>query len=362
MKAKKQKQKTERQHFVPKSYLARFTDDGTDEGCLQVRNITTSAHRESTPIREAFERNLYTLDGTSDPMAVEHAFVAFEGRAARQITTIEATQMLPKNSAGMRDLMEWIAIQSQRVPQRIKSWDEYHAETAHIVMELMSTNASRYDLAMAGFEQVTGADRAHRQDYDHLRAALPNTRFQIDNTSLMRNMIESADVHAELLRQRSWTLLIAPSGTPEFVTSDNPVSLVPTERISSAGPGWAYGVGTPGTIVFYPLTSRLTMLGSLLRVQLPPTVKELSAQEVAEVNSATIRTAQRWIYSRRKRVYRDARMLAGVDRLPMPPVPEELVPALRAVRVRGRSATPATAVSISNALSACGEETSVRPA
>jgi hypothetical protein len=358
------KQKIERQHFVPRSYLARFTADGTKEGCLQVRDVTTSAHRESTPAREAFERNLYTLDGDSDPMAVENAFAAYEGRVSRHITTIEATQMLPQDPAGMRELFDWIAIQSQRVPQRIKTWDEYHAETAHIMMELMSANATRYNLAMAGFEQATGVDRECRQDYDQFRAALPNTRFQIDNTSLMRNMIESVDIHVKLLRERSWTLLIAPPGTPEFITGDNPVSLMPTQRISSAVRGWPISIAMPGTLVFYPLTPRLTMLGSLLAVQLPPTVKELNAQQVAEVNSATIRTAHRWIYSRRRRIYRDARILGGVGRMPTPPVPEELEPALRAVGLSAgrRSASPATAAPISNTLSSCGEEERVRPA
>jgi hypothetical protein len=322
------KQRTTRQHYVPRSYLARFTNDGSDEGCLQVRDIATSGHRESTPARVAMERNLYTLEGSPDPMALEDGLAAIESRASQQIATIEATLRLPHTDAGMSELVAWIAVQSQRVPQTIKAWNEYYGDIAHMLMEVMSENKARYNLAMAGVEQAIGAARDGRPEYHDFRAALANTSFQVDRNTLMRNMVERADILAELLKRRSWTLLIAPRATPDFITGDTPVSLVPTERISRAVRNWPLGFGMPGTIVFYPLTPRLAMLGALSPGgPLPPTVKELAAHMIAEVNSATISASQRWIFSRRRRIYRAARLLARSTRLPMPPVDEELAPA-----------------------------------
>jgi Protein of unknown function (DUF4238) len=80
-----------------------------------------------------------------------------------------------------------------------------------------------------------------------------------------------------------------PEGSPEFVTSDHPVSLT--------GPASqrAFGLKTPGTTIFFPLTPGLAVVGTLEGNNVEA---DFTENEVASANGTTVLNAQRQVYAK----------------------------------------------------------------
>ena len=96
---------------------------------------------------------------------------------------------------------------------------------------------------------------------------------------------------SKILAIRNWELLIY-EGEEDFITSNNPISLVPS---SPKLQGQPLGFGLRETAVIFPLTTKLCMVGTF---EPASTYRHVTLPELAEINLFAAKSKQsRFIYS-----------------------------------------------------------------
>jgi hypothetical protein len=302
-----------RHHYVPRFYLAGFTQERAKDGRLHVFDLREGKQRTGTPNGEGRETDLYTIDH-AQPHSVEGMFAKIEGLFVTILRQIEDSRSLPADDKQLSELLTFVALQSARVPKLRRMREQYYDATARVILDTVAQSDETFDAAMR--QMAASGVPVANTSRGKLLAALPNLRFQINPSTLIRDMLWASEAVNDLLCMRKWALLVAEPGVPDFVTSDNPVSLVPTRRTTPH----ALGFAMPHTAVFYPLTPRLALHGTFEGRQ--RRVVSLRSEQVAAVNLATILAAQRFVWSRRKRIYFrwGADLRRDLSSIRMPPV------------------------------------------
>ena len=131
-----------------------------------------------------------------------------------------------------------------------------------------------------------------------MRRFLKDDRYSVtvstgESLALEMSVFDSA---LQMFGTRHWSLVMAPHGGPEFVTSDHPLGVVFKDS-KARGP---IGYGLPGTEVTFPVGARHVLLG----VFEDPLARQIDATagQVAAINSRTVHHADRQIYSRTEAV------------------------------------------------------------
>jgi len=114
---------TRAHHYVPRTYLAGFTDA---EERLFVTHKGTGKLRRSRPIWEAHERVYYRLEDGDDFLAVEKFFGQFEDRWPAVRASVLEVLGLTDDTELRAFLMGFLAAQVVRVPETLDGWDEFH--------------------------------------------------------------------------------------------------------------------------------------------------------------------------------------------------------------------------------------------
>jgi hypothetical protein len=186
-----------------------------------------------------------------------------------------------------------------RTPQVLRGMDESYSDMNRVVLDMVASDENRFNSVKAKIEHETG-EQLHGSAED-LRAFLERAEFKIktSNTKLVQDMLQIANGIADTLYERNWRLLIAGGRSRDFITTDSPITIVPRSgsfpRIGNAGFGLA------NTIVNYPLTRRFALLGTFEPI--PQHAVTLEASQIAAFNSAMIRGAHRFVWSRRPRIW-----------------------------------------------------------
>ena len=87
-----------RHHFVPRSYLANFTDSGEVDGRLAVLDVVSKRSWKGNPASVGHERDLARIsDGRfGAPSDIESLLSGIEATGAPIIRNIIATEILPR--------------------------------------------------------------------------------------------------------------------------------------------------------------------------------------------------------------------------------------------------------------------------
>ncbi len=294
-------------HYVPVSYLKRFTRTGSDSGDLWVFDGETSRSWKSTPLGSAHARdyNLIESEGV-DPFAAEKdIFCTIEGAGVRVFDRIEdlARECVGCGKAGIivepgdiEELCLFMAAQAIRVPARRAALDDFESDIARKTVELSAESPEAFE----DIKKRHGVD----EDFtiDDLREMLTDASVRLrvvgTPTTHLAATLPSLVPVARLLTMRRWSVLLAPPQGPFYVTSDDPVALVP-ERIEPSFFG--VGFGTPGSRVIFPISRTTCLLGDDLQpghkirptmVVLPPDV-----ERVPTLNVAVVGRADRHVYA-----------------------------------------------------------------
>lgn len=282
-----------RHHYVPRLLLAGFTANGSAEGFLWVHNIRK--HDEpwrQRPRTVAHERDFYrtAIEG-EDPFLVEKALAEIEGQVAPIIREIQRTLKLPDAEA-LQELLYFVALLATRVPSLRESLSKFFDQLSRTTLDLASATPERFEhqkalLHSKGYD-VDGLE------WQDVRASLePGAGcFGVDQTWLIGQALQAAETIMKCLIPRHWGLMIASHEMPDFVCSDNPVSLAAGFRLSP--PMTSPGFGLAETAVLVPLTRRIVLVG---RFEETPPLLPVSKQQVARMNSLTIMYARQWVFS-----------------------------------------------------------------
>jgi hypothetical protein len=292
-----------RAHYVPQFYLAGFTDQRTGSGVLHVADVQNGTVRPGSPKNEAAITDFYRLDSREAPEAAESALSAIEDATAPIIREIEDTLTLPPDQKRLATLLMFMAVQHNRVPRVRRKIEDFYGEIGHTLLALVTRTPEAFDQTIKGIEAATGTSmaRASRED---LVAALPNIKFGVDQTTLVGEALATAEAVLVELARRRWILVTAASGVPDFVTCDNPVVLVPTRAaLETREARFRLSLSLDATTVLYPLTARLALCGTREGRAGDRSVVAATFEQVTAVNCAIVLAAERFVYSRRPRVY-----------------------------------------------------------
>lgn len=214
-------------HYVPESYLRRFTDSN---GYLHIRDTARNQTRYQTPKKlmkiDAYYRQAWAPPGI-DPNIFENGLASgIEDQIKRVIDClIESPENLTDDYAAT--LLVYMEIQRIRVPRQAAWAKDLMHET---ILRLAPADITAQ--INSGAFQLTMKESAR---FDYMRMAI-------------------GSIHPWLARME-WEIFEAKAGS-SFITTDSPVSFYNSACPPPAEPG----VGLAGTIVFFPLSSRKLLL------------------------------------------------------------------------------------------------------
>ncbi len=226
-----------RHHFVPAFYLAQFTESHSQEGELWVFDGAQTKSWKSTPRGTGHERDFNRIDAEGvDPLFVETSvFAEVESlcapvlRAWLERTTDDALRRNVHEASDttqeeLAAIFTFVAAQAVRVPIRRQTLDQFYTDATRQILELAGSTDDSLDRANAGNKELAAVSR---QDLQRLLAD-PTLRAQLDTTGHLAALLPMITPITELLALRHWGILRSSANGPDFITSDNPILLVPT--------------------------------------------------------------------------------------------------------------------------------------
>ena len=269
-------------HFVPKCWLAGFTESGEKDGRLWVTDFKRKKNWPGTPAKTGHRRDFNRIDrpNVSDPLAVEKALADIEGIVAPMLRALNDGVREP--TPDERDhILEFMALQSVRHPAFRSTIDR--SVDAKIGKALSSKE--RWDQFLG--EMDVPSDRPDMA-YEMVRESLKNRLPFVSGDPGYYLLFAAKFVEeiAATFRARYWHAIIDPRGN--FIGSDNPVGL-------DGSDGRPIGFNN-ATVVVYPACRHVLICG-LHRVE--PS-KEASRKMVAELNTLAMLGAEEQVYSHRE--------------------------------------------------------------
>lgn len=244
-------------HYVPEFYLAGFTLSGDRDDLLWVRDHKQKKSWQARPANAAGERDFYRIDG-EEPNAVEQALGDLENHAAEVLRRIQATRALPEGD-DLGTLLGFLAFQITRVPQFREMFERNHRHLSKAQCR-MALSHPRF------FEQLLEEMRREGKDIPRgfsretiLEFLEDESRYTIEipQELSIRNMAWATEALLPILAQRNWLLFIAKDDQDDFVCTDRPVILTPTQ----AGAPPFIGFGNPRTEVIMPISRQMALAG-----------------------------------------------------------------------------------------------------
>jgi hypothetical protein len=190
----------------------------------------------------------------------------------------------------------FMAAQTIRVPARRNALDAFESSLARKAAELAADSSDVFE----SIKERRGVD----DDFtiEDLRELLRDPRLKVavvgtPTTHLAATLPALVPV-ARVLTMRRWSVLLAPPEGPFYVTSDDPVALIP-ERLEPSF--WGVGFGTPGSRVFFPISRTMCLLGDDVQPGHPirPTMVVLppDGARVPALNVTIVGRADRYVFS-----------------------------------------------------------------
>lgn len=214
-------------HFVPRSYLSRFTDRN---GFLHVYEVSSKSFRRQRPTAvmkiNAYYRQEWAPAGI-DPNVFEKGLGEWLETEAKQSidNLISAPSTLTDQE--LAEFFVYLEVQRVRVPRQAKS-----------AIELMRNTILR----LAPEEIAEGVDSGKLQ-------------LTLKKSARFDYMRWSIGTFTPWFQAMDWEIVSAAEGA-SFITTDSPVSFYNPAALPPA----EAGIGLAGTKVFFPLSSKMLLL------------------------------------------------------------------------------------------------------
>lgn len=274
-----------RHHYVPKAYLAAWTNTGSADGRLHVLDKSTGRSWVTGPINAAVETDLYMidLDEVAEDISateIESQFAVVEGSAMPIIRGIIDDNTSP-TSAELEELMAFLAVLTLRVPGRLQWIDDFMRQPIEAV-----------------YRRLEAEGKLPQPDDPELAAQMKEwfdsglIEIKIKQNARLGMMVAGLETVMKQLVLRHWTVLRCEAGAGDLICTDHPVLL---EWIRPVPDGSSPGFGLTNTAVFAPLSPNVALLGLW---DAEPTVPLLNARQVAGWNSSLLGHVHRFVFSR----------------------------------------------------------------
>lgn len=272
-------------HYLPKSYLAAWTDSGTIDGQVHVIDKSTGNAWAVRPVNAAKETDLYMIDvskvvGDIEATEIESFFGKIEDAAAPVIKRMISGDPMP-DTADRESLMTFLAVLTLRVPARLRWIDELLRKPIETVYRRLEAEGK--------LSQPEDPDLASKMKEWFDQGLI---RIEIKQNARLDMMMAGVPTLAQLLTLRRWTVLRAQKNAGDLVCTDHPVLL---EWIKRAAEGASPGFGLENTAVFVPLGPSTALLG-LWNAE--PKNATLTENQVTFWNGELLGLVDRFVFSR----------------------------------------------------------------
>jgi hypothetical protein len=265
-------------HFVPQCYLGGFTDSGAKDGRLCVFDFVANRFFREKPKNVAFEVdfNCVDVEGHS-PDALESAFGEFEGFTASVIRRICSEGQLPKDEE-FSYVLNLISLLAVRNPANRRSMTAARLQMCRDIDDLLASDRRLYEYHLRK-ARTAGFVSGREVPFEEMQAFVRRGAYTVE-ISPQGHLQTELRVCKKILASvssRYWSLLIAASGAPDFITCDHPVRRLHRQ-------------------VVFPLDAKHAVMGN--RERPAPARIVLEAVDIAEVNLRILNLADRQVYSR----------------------------------------------------------------
>jgi hypothetical protein len=282
-------------HFVPKAYLAAFTNNGTKDGHFFVLDTQTGKSFSTTPNNVAAERDFNRVDLLGLPIDVlESALARFETDLAPVLVKARNSDSYPSRP-DLDFLINFIAHIAVRNPQSRRRAGQTFQQMRNTFWEVLLSDENIFNnhvnaLKETGqpFDMTLEETGAFLLDNPEITAFSPH-----EHTEIELNIFEDI---LQLFGKRRWSLVLSPSDGPEFVCSDYPIGF----RFKSPANGTRFvGYGISNTEIFFPLGTRHGLLGVFENAY--PLIVNATIEQVAIFNSSVLESADRQVFSKQEK-------------------------------------------------------------
>jgi hypothetical protein len=246
-------------HFVPKCWLAGFTETGEKDGRLWVTDLSRQKQWPTNPEKAGRIRDFYRVsEYRPDPNVVEKAFSDAEAAIGAILRSLDRDPR-PPNPDELDALLQFMALQRGRVP----------AFRPFVLKVLESITQRGMREALQGRETWAAALQkadirpdAPGADYDSTKKFFESGEYNVvaETEWYVQRALHAAQRIVPSLRKRYWGTSFSPKG--RFIGSDNPVGL--------DGPKGVMVGFKNADVVIYPASRHLFLYGTLERVARPP--------------------------------------------------------------------------------------------
>lgn len=272
-------------HYVPESYLAAWTDDGTVDGQLQVMDKSLGKAWSVKPVKAAKQTDLYMIDvsetiGEIAATEIEKTFGTIEDAAAPVIKRILAGEPMVSGE-DRKNVMLLLATLVARVPPRLDWIDELMRKPVEMV-----------------YRQLMAEGTLPQPEDPKLAAKMKEwfdqglIKIEIKQNARLAMMASMLPTLLNLFMLRHWTVLRTQLDAGDLICTDHPVLLEWIKRVPA---GESPGFGLQNTAIFIPIGPSAALLG-LWDAQTKDAT--LTRQQVAFWNGELLGYADRFAFSR----------------------------------------------------------------
>jgi hypothetical protein len=287
-----------RQHYVPRGYLAAFTDPATPAGqepYIWVYERETAEPYARSPRKLAVRTHYYSFATESGELdtTVEEFLSKIESTGIRLIQRLiagEAPDSFTEEDRGA--LAYFIALMSVRIPGFRDSVEKFAADVMRKVALVSALHPEHFERTMR--EAYAAKGEKPPENIEVVRQFVLSGEYELITSPLwsLQALIELAPTGAQYIYRYQWRILRASTGV-RFITSDNPLVLVSTEKLP-APYNWGTGWETPWMEATLPLSPDTCLLISLHH---PQGIEAIHAGTVNEINLRTASYATEAVYS-----------------------------------------------------------------
>ena len=293
---------TRNQHFVPRAYLRGFAK-GAPAYPEKFQTFVTDLLRRKSFTTEV--RNVAALrdfnrvefdNNEHDPNVLEETYGTLESSAASAIRRIGRTGQFEGEDKII--VLNLIALMATRNPRLRRNWSDFQERIYKTVAEITVSSRERFESIARKAEAARPAEVRREikpEDYENVKALIASDEYNVvthQNTHIKLEMSTFETVLRTLI-DRKWMLQITTKTAGNFVTCDHPVVLRNTREVPGIF-GRAAGHGMRNTMLLFPLTRRMSLLGSF---EGQDGVIPASSSLVAETNSMIIDNADAQVYA-----------------------------------------------------------------
>jgi Protein of unknown function (DUF4238) len=318
--------RVKKQHYISRTYLEGFSSPTKKKNLLWVRDIK-GRWRDSRPENEGFEKDFQSLideEGNKSDILEEY-FAPFEGEFKNIIRQIEKTRKFPQGPEQVGIFLSIMGLFAVRIPQVREQFKQFATDGMKKTMGLLLKDEKTY-IAETAKARKDGYLNEEPVSYKEMLAFHQSGKYSIkhDPMWILETIFKTAATVTDLLHLRNWMVVEAPA--PLFITSSKPAnpfwtiscpvslrgkiqfpdpvafadhptiaaSYIPYNESTGLFPSFVPGFGNALSMVVFPITPLLALLGSWS--PLPPYCK-IDYCTVQAINWVTANSCADYVYS-----------------------------------------------------------------